>query len=112
VPRAVVPSNFGQVSRALESRASGPELCRRLGDEVDQAAVVSRHFDDLDAVLESDSLDDFRQLVFALQSPPGFCGRGDELEHHELGQLKVRVLLSLGYGYGLRAGEVVIRAQV
>src|SRR3984957_17140830 len=37
------------------------------------------------AVLESDALDDFRQLVFSLQSPPGFCRRGDELEHHELG---------------------------
>ena len=30
-------------------------------------------------------LDDFRQLIFSLQSPPGFCSRGDELEHHELG---------------------------
>jgi hypothetical protein len=39
---------------------------------------VSRHFDDLDAVLESDAFDDFRQLVFSLQSPPGFCRRGDE----------------------------------
>ena len=29
---------------------------------------MSRHFDDLDAVLESDALDDFRQLVFSLQS--------------------------------------------
>src|ERR1700722_3829970 len=47
--------------------------------------VVSRHLDDLDAVLESDALDDFRQLVFSLQPPPGFCRRGDELEHHELG---------------------------
>ena len=40
--------------------------------------MVSRHLDDLDAVLESDSLDDFRQLVFSLQSPPGFCSSGDE----------------------------------
>jgi hypothetical protein len=46
---------------------------------------VSRHFDDLDAVLKSDSLDDFRQLIFALQSSPGFCGGVDEFEHHELG---------------------------
>jgi hypothetical protein len=37
------------------------------------------------AVLESDALDDFRQLVFSVQSPPGFCRRGDEVEHHELG---------------------------
>jgi hypothetical protein len=34
---------------------------------------VSRHFDDLDAVLEFDALDDFGQLIFALQSPPYFC---------------------------------------
>jgi hypothetical protein len=47
--------------------------------------VVSRHINDLDAVLKSDSLDDFRQLVFSLQSPPGFRGRGDELERHQLG---------------------------
>ena len=39
---------------------------------------MSRHFDDLDAVLESDSLDDFRQLIFALQSPPCFGGGVDE----------------------------------
>jgi hypothetical protein len=27
----------------------------------------------------------FRQLIFALQSSSGFCSRGDELEHHQLG---------------------------
>ena len=48
---------------------------------------MSRHFSDLDAVLEFYAFDDLRQLVFALQSPPGFRGRGDELEHHELGSL-------------------------
>jgi len=42
---------------------------------------VSRHFDDLDAVLEFDALDDFRQLIFALQSSPCFCGGVDEFEH-------------------------------
>jgi len=46
---------------------------------------VSRRFDDLDAILEFDASDDLRQLVFALQAPPGFGGRGDELEDHELG---------------------------
>ncbi len=46
---------------------------------------MSRHLDDLDAVLESDALDDFRQLVFALQAPPCSCCRHDELEHHQLG---------------------------
>jgi hypothetical protein len=34
---------------------------------------VSRHLDDLDAVLESDALDDFRQLVFSLQSRQVFA---------------------------------------
>jgi hypothetical protein len=46
--------------------------------------VVSRHFDDLDAVLEFDASDDFRQLVFTFQSSPGFDGCVDEFEHHEL----------------------------
>ena len=46
---------------------------------------MSLHSDDLNAVLKSDSFDDFRQLVFALQSTPGFCCCGDKLEHHELG---------------------------
>ncbi len=50
---------------------------------------MSRHLDDLDAVLESGSLDEFRQLVFAFlvfafQSPLGFGGGGDEFEHHQL----------------------------
>jgi hypothetical protein len=58
---------------------------REIGWRGQSGGVVSRHFDDLDAVLKSDSLDDFRQLIFALQSSPGFCGRGDELEHHQLG---------------------------
>lgn len=33
--------------------------------------VVCRHIDDLDAVLESDTGDDFRQLICAFQPPPG-----------------------------------------
>jgi hypothetical protein len=49
---------------------------------------VSRHFDDVDAILEFDALDDLWQLVFALQSPPCFRGCSDELEHHELGGLR------------------------
>ena len=48
---------------------------------------MSRHFDDLDAVLEFDALDDFRQLIFALHSSPCFRGGVDELEHHKLGRL-------------------------
>jgi hypothetical protein len=49
---------------------------------------VSRHFDDLDAVLEFDALDDFPQLIFALQSSPCFCGGVDEFEHYKLGSLR------------------------
>ena len=33
--------------------------------------VVCRHFDDLDAVLESDTSDDLRQLICPFQPPPG-----------------------------------------
>src|SRR5215208_2999854 len=40
---------------------------------------------DLDAVLESDTGDHLRQLIFAHQPAPGFCGRHDELEHHQPG---------------------------
>ena len=49
---------------------------------------MSRYFDDLDAVLEFDALEDLWQLVFAVQSPPCFRGGGDELEHHEFGGLR------------------------
>jgi hypothetical protein len=49
---------------------------------------VSRHFDDLDAVLEFDALDDFGQLIFALQSSPCFRGGVDKFEYHELGGLR------------------------
>ena len=42
-----------------------PSLCGRLGDEIDQAAWCAGIFDDLDAVLEFDALDDFGQLIFA-----------------------------------------------
>ena len=48
---------------------------------------MSRHFDDLDAVLEFDALDDFGQLIFALQSSPRFRSGIDQFEHHELGGL-------------------------
>ena len=33
--------------------------------------VVCRHLDDLDAVLESDTCDDLRQVMSAFQAPPG-----------------------------------------
>ena len=35
---------------------------------------VSRHFDDLDAVLEFDALDDFRQLMWKFPASREFAG--------------------------------------
>ena len=49
---------------------------------------MGRHFDDLDAVLEFDALDDFGQLIFALRSSPCFCSGVDQFEDHELGGLR------------------------
>src|SRR5450830_687127 len=37
------------------------------------------------AVLESDTSDNFRQLIFTLQPPPGLRGGDDQLEYHQLG---------------------------
>jgi hypothetical protein len=51
-------------------------------------ARPQRHFDNLDAVLEFDALDNLRQLIFALQSSPCFRRGIHELEHHELGSLR------------------------
>jgi hypothetical protein len=45
----------------------------------------------------SDSLNDFRQLIFALQSSPGFCGRGDELEHISLAVVAVLWVQHIGW---------------
>ena len=42
------------------------EICRNLGDGVRTGGVVDRHLDDLDTVLESDSFDEFGQLVLTL----------------------------------------------
>ena len=47
------------------------ELCRILGDGR-SGGVVCRRFDDLDAVSESDTSDDFRQLICSIQAPPSF----------------------------------------
>ena len=44
---------------------------------------MSRHFDDFDAVLEFGALDDFGQMIFALQSSPRFRSGIDLFEHHE-----------------------------
>ena len=40
---------------------------------------MSRHFGDLDAVLEFDAGNDLWQLVFSLQSPPGFAAASTSL---------------------------------
>ena len=50
--------------------------------------MANVHFDDLDAVLEFDALDDFRQLIFTFQSSPRFRGGIDKFEHHQLGSLR------------------------
>jgi hypothetical protein len=47
------------------------ERCRILRDGRSGGAVC-RRFDDLDAVLESDTSDDFGQLICSIQAPPGF----------------------------------------
>src|SRR3981081_3371643 len=47
--------------------------------------VVCRHFDDLDAVFESDTCDDLRQLICAFQPAPGLRCGAEQLEHHQLG---------------------------
>ena len=62
---------------------------------------MSRHFDDLDAVLEFDALDDFRQLIFTLQSSPRFRGGIEKFES----RLSVTVLQSLA----LRCNGTVTR---
>ena len=41
------------------------ELCRNLGDEARSGGVVCRHFEDLDAVFESDTCDNLRQVICA-----------------------------------------------
>ena len=49
---------------------------------------MSRHFSDLDFVLEFDALNDLWQLVLAVQSPLCFRGGVDKFEHHEFGGLR------------------------
>ena len=82
---------------------------REIGWRDQSGGVVSRHFDDLDAVLEFDALDDFRQLIFAVQSSPCFCGgvrvevtsAGFDLIAHCTAQ-------TLGRGRLVTAGSIVL----
>ena len=59
-------------TRGVPVRPLAPPLTRAQKPPPPEASrgrsggVVNRHFDDLDAVLEFDALDDFRQLVFAI----------------------------------------------
>jgi hypothetical protein len=48
------------------------ELCGNLGDAARSGGVVYRRFEDLDAVFESDTCDNLRQVICAFQPPPGF----------------------------------------
>ncbi|MGC0389633.1 transposase InsO family protein [Bradyrhizobium sp. USDA 241] len=52
-------------SRRVLASYAGFWVTRRSG------GVVFRHLDDLDAVFESDTCDDLRQLICAFQPPPG-----------------------------------------
>jgi len=47
--------------------------------------IVCRRFDNLDAVLECDTIDKLGQLVRAFQPPPSFRCSDDQLEHHQPG---------------------------
>src|SRR6266566_9623313 len=58
-------STTDKVSTHIFRSYAGFWVTRRSG------GVVCRHLDDLDAVLESDTCDDLRQLICAFQPPPG-----------------------------------------
>jgi hypothetical protein len=45
-------SLLDNLQQLLEPATMGEELCGSLGDEVRSGGVMSRHFDDLDAVLK------------------------------------------------------------
>ena len=55
----------------LKPRAPRHELCGILEVTRRSGGVVCRHLDDLDAVFESDTCDDLRQLIRAFETPPG-----------------------------------------
>ena len=75
---------------------------------------MSRHFDDLDAVLEFDPSNDFRQLVFSFQLPPG--------ENHQVGgrcgqrslelDASVETQASLSAEQGERDPECLVAATI
>ena len=48
------------------------ELCGNLGDAARSGGVVYRRFEDLDAVFESDTCNNLRQVICAFQPSPGF----------------------------------------
>jgi hypothetical protein len=64
------------ISSLQKGSYAGIWVTRRSG------GVVCRHFDDLDAILEFDTSDNLRQLIFTLQPPPGLRGGDDQLEYH------------------------------
>jgi hypothetical protein len=59
--------DFGQSAFLIDR-----ELCGNLGDEAQSGDVVCRRFEDLDAVFESDTYDNLRQVICAFQPSPGF----------------------------------------
>jgi hypothetical protein len=56
---------FAHSENGFVPRLALTELCRNLGDEARSGGVVCRHFDDLDAVFESDTCDNLRQVICA-----------------------------------------------
>lgn len=56
----------------VEAPVKPEELCGNLGDAARSGGVVYRRFEDLDAVFESDTCDNLRQVICAFQPPPGF----------------------------------------
>jgi hypothetical protein len=57
-PSSVRLRDFQSYAGFWVMRRSGGAICRR--------------FDDVDAVFESDTSDDFRQLICSIQAPPSF----------------------------------------
>ena len=81
-PPELQGKNFDHVKRTSNHDAFGlavlifqllfMELCGNLGDAARSGGVVYRRFEDLDAVFESDTCNNLRQVICAFQPPPGF----------------------------------------
>jgi hypothetical protein len=79
IDRLVFAGLYRLAPGVLDASYAGFWVTRRSG------GVVCRRFEDLDAVFESDTRDNLRQVICAFQPPPGFRCGDDQLEHHQLG---------------------------